>query len=258
MSAHHYEGFPMETARDYNGLSGPPGDETHPPAWDLFTISARFLHDFFPWAVRIYLLAGIQFHVTVPASRLFTTSPTVPLEMSRSPTETTKGPLSSHQPLPSHQPLLHTSCSLWQSPLPLSAHAHNHRPLRNARAGCSALHWVQWGTQHNRGRVPGQKKHTYKCSYVLPNLYVRVFMCLYLIQYSYKRSYVLPNSHVHSSVLPNLCAHMCACMCSQTCMAACMCSQICTWKKKKKVQRIYYTTVSYTTDIILPDLGTAE
>ena len=47
--------------------------------------------------------------------------------------------------------------------------------------------------------VPGAKKCTYECSYVLPN--------------SYERSYVLPNWYV------------CACLCSQTRMCPCMYSQ---------------------------------
>ena len=51
----------------------------------------------------------------------------------------------------------------------------------------------------NRGRLAGQKKRTYECSYVrlyvLPNSYV--------LQNLYVRSYVLPNLHVRSSVLPN-------------------------------------------------------
>ena len=37
--AHHDEGFPMEAARDYDGLSRTTGDETHPPpAATLVTI----------------------------------------------------------------------------------------------------------------------------------------------------------------------------------------------------------------------------
>ena len=71
---------------------------------------------------------------------------------------------------------------------------------------------------------------------MLQNLYVipDSIVSLSVFSYLYVRSYVLQNSYGMYELL-NLCV-----------------------KKKKINKRGYYTTLSYTTDTILPDLGTAE
>ena len=57
---------------------------------------------------------------------------------------------------------------------------------------------------------------------------------LYGLPNSYVSLYVLPNLYGRLYVLPNF------------------------YVKKKRKKRTYYTTLSYTTDTILTDLGTAE
>ena len=88
---------------------------------------------------------------------------------------------------------------------------------------------------------------------MLTNLYVRP----YVLQNSYERLYVLPNSHVHSyvcsSVLQNLYVHSYVLPNSYWRLDVLLYFYI-----KKIIKKIFYTTLSYTTDTTPRDLGTAE
>ena len=102
------------------------------------------------------------------------------------------------------------------------------------------------------------KKRTYKRLYVRSYELLNLYVCLYVLQNLYERSfmrgYVLANLHVRLSVL--LKSYVCSYVLPNTYGHLYVLSNL--YVKRKRKKSIYYTTLSYTTDNILPDLLTTE
>ena len=83
-------------------------------------------------------------------------------------------------------------------------------------------------------------QNLYERFYVLQNLHVQKYVCSSVLQNlyvsSYVRLYVFPNLYCSLYALPNFCVN----------------------EERKEKEKFYCTTLYYTTDPILPDLGTAE
>ena len=154
----------------------------------------------------------------------------------------------------------------------LAGHKHTGTDRNGQNGGLGSLGHLFWGS-----KKLWQKTHiqglicALECAPKLVCALACLLLCapklvwaiLWVLAYAPKLACALVYALVCS--LKSVCVLMCTCMCSQTCMGACMCSQTCMYGHLYVIPNlyikniyIYCTTLPYTMDTILPDLGIAE